>query len=194
MKTTIKFLVPATMLLFSFTTFTGCDNPKKADESKEVAEDQNKETFTNDKQQKNDAQFVVDVAAANYYEIGLSKYAAEKTVNKDIKSMASMMFADHTAALNDLKSVASKENISIPNEDTARVNSKIRDWRDKKPADFNKAYIDEMVSEHKSAVSKLEAASNGDVKDSEVINWVNNTLPKIRTHLQKLNDMQSMMK
>ena len=51
------------------------------------------------KEDKNNAQFVVDVAAANYDEIGLSRYAAKSTANKDVKNFAEMMVMDHTKAI-----------------------------------------------------------------------------------------------
>ncbi len=192
MKNTFKIIL-SSLCLIAGLSFSSCKNDKE-DSSKDVAEDQNKTEFNDNKQDKNNAQFVVDVAAANYYEIGLSKYAADRSATKDVKDMAHMIVRDHGIALNDLKTVAAHNSISIPNEDTARVNDKIRSWRDKKQSDFEKAYIDEMVNEHKNAVDKLEKGANGDVNNNDVTAWINSTLPVVRTHLQKFTDMQKMMK
>ncbi|MEO5675232.1 MAG: DUF4142 domain-containing protein [Chitinophagales bacterium] len=190
MKTQSKILGLYTFLVVLMFAFTACDTGPK--ESKEVAEDQNDEKFDTHSKEK-DAQLMVDLVAAQYREIRLSKYAQMKSSNADVKGMADMMVTDHTAMLGSLQSLATQKSISVPNEDSTMVNNKIDNWKDDKPMEFDKEWTNEMVSMHKDDVDKMQNAVNDNDCDADIKNLLNSSLPTVRTHLDKLNQMDEMM-
>lgn len=190
MKTQSKILGLYAFLVVLMFAFTACDTGPK--ESKEVAEDQNDEKFDTHNKEK-DAQLMVDLVAAQYREIRLSKYAQMKSSNADVKGMADMMVTDHTAMLGSLQSLATQKSISVPTEDSTMVNNKIDNWKDDKPMEFDKEWTNEMVSMHKDDVDKMQNAVNDNDCDADIKNLINSSLPTVRTHLDKLNQMDEMM-
>jgi len=184
MKTSFQKVSFSAMLLIAFFAFSSCMN-ESAKDSKAVAEDQNKDKFDS-KAGENSAQFVVDAVSGNYYEIRVARFAEQKSTNAEVKMIAKQLVADHAAMLNDLKSLASQKSISIPNEDSTEAAKEIRDLNDKKMSDFDKAWTDEMIDKHKATVSKFENAEK-DLTDADIKAWIDGALPKVRSHLDMLN-------
>src|SRR5437867_3796651 len=61
-----------------------------------------------------DQQFVLIAANANLAEIEVGMVAENRTANDEVKNFAKLMVADHEKALNDLKTVAKDQNITLP--------------------------------------------------------------------------------
>jgi putative membrane protein len=175
------------LIIVSVSFLQACNSGQNSNNNMPMG--QNQAAIKDSLQNKNNSQFVVEVAAANYYEIGVSKYAASSTANKDVKGFAEMMVTDHTKALDNLKAVAQRQNIMIPSEDTAKVNSTIKSWQGKAPEEFNKAYISKMVDDHKATLDKLNKADTA-ITNTDIHSWIEATLPVVKEHLQKVSDLQ----
>src|SRR5436190_839393 len=67
-----------------------------------------------------DAQFATKAAQGNMAEVNLGKLATEKSQNDDVKKFAQMMVDDHSKAGDDLKGVASKNNLTVPDDVNAQ--------------------------------------------------------------------------
>ena len=189
----IPFVKEAAALLFLFSTLTlvSCNQEKKED-SKDVAEKENKEKFDTKASEK-DAQFMVDIVAGNYYEIRVANSALQHSANDEVKSLAGMLVTDHTAMLNEAKNLASSKNISVPNEDSTEARKEIESLNDKKMSNYDKAWLDDMIDRHKSTISKLEDESK-DGTDPDIRNMAGTALPKVRTHLDMLQQLKDKMK
>lgn len=114
-------------------------------------------TTANDKVTSGDKDFIQDVAQANMAEIELSRLAAQRASNPAVKRFAEMMIDDHTKAGDKLKTIASENGVDWPTELDRSHRSKLDDLSKKEGADFDKAYMDAMVSDHKDVVDKLES-------------------------------------
>lgn len=103
-----------------------------------------------------DRDFIRDLAIANRAEIELGKLALERAQNAEVKKFAQMMIDDHTKAGDDLKAIASRHNLQIPME----LDDDHRDMReklaDRQGAEFDRAYIEQMVEAHDDVLEKLE--------------------------------------
>ena len=193
MKTIIKSV--AFSLLFGAGLLTSCENNANHDKdesSKDVAEQQNEDKFNNKADEK-DAQFVVDVVAANYDEIKFANFGLSKSMNDEIKTLAKQMITDHTKAVNSLKEIAAAKMISVPGWDSTNVDKKMENWNDKKPADFDRDWTNEMIDMHKNTVDKLEGRQK-DTTDPEIRGWIDSTLPTVRSHLDMLNQCKDKLK
>jgi putative membrane protein len=140
-----------------------------------------------------DAKFAVDAANGGMTEIELSKLAVAQATNAKVKEFAEGMIADHSKAGDELKAIAVTKNITLP--DSLNADSK-KAWTDlsaKKGADFDKAYVDKMVSDHKSTVDLFESASKN-VKDPELKAFADKTLPTIKAHLGHINAIHDGLK
>ncbi|MGF7078792.1 DUF4142 domain-containing protein [Mucilaginibacter sp. UYCu711] len=141
-----------------------------------------------------DAKFAVDAANGGMTEIELSKLALERATNAKVKEFANMMVMDHSKAGDELKGIATTKNITLPAEVNEDSKKAIADLSAKKAgADFDKAYVDKMVSDHKSTVDLFEDASKN-VKDPDLKAFADKTLPTIKGHLGHINAIHDGMK
>ncbi|GAA4094201.1 DUF4142 domain-containing protein [Mucilaginibacter panaciglaebae] len=140
-----------------------------------------------------DAKFAVDAANGGMTEVELSKLAATKATNAEVKAFANMMVMDHGKANEELKGIAATKNITLPDSVNADSKKAVEDLSKKSGADFDKAYVDKMVSDHKSTVDMFESASKN-LKDRELKAFVDKTLPVIKGHLDHINKIQGSMK
>jgi putative membrane protein len=157
-------------------------NDGNADDSKEIAEDQNEERFDDRKSEK-DANFLVEAAAINLEEIKLGELAQQKGTMADTKSLGKMMVDEHTTALNDLKALAADKGISIPEVLTEDGQDAYDDLQEETGMDFDKEYCGMMVRGHKRAIRKFENTSSN-AEDSDIRNFASSMLPSLRTHLE----------
>jgi putative membrane protein len=193
MQTLINRIALFSLVAASFTI--GCNNNasrQQPEESKEVAEDKNDAKFKTDSSEHN-AQFAVDAAIGNLTEIRLAELGQQKSTNKEIKEIAKMLYDDHTAALNDLKVLASNKSISIPADVSDDTKQRLQKLTDEKPSSFDKDWTEQLMEEHQKTISNYESAL-GTVSDADIKNWINTVLPKIRTHHDKLMALNSRLK
>jgi predicted outer membrane protein len=160
--------------------------------SKEDAEDKNDSALSMKAAEK-DAQFLVDVVASNYGEVKLAKLGQQRSSHQDLKEVAKLLEADHTAVLNDLKSLASAKSIVIPTEESPDAKDKLKELGADKASEFDKEWCETLMDSHKNSITRFENAAN-DISDTDIKNFVNTVLPKLRTHHDKLMECHKKLK
>src|SRR5205823_13350550 len=88
-----------------------------------------------------DHKFAMDAAAGGMAEVELGRLAASKASNADVKNFAQRMVDDHSKANDELKSVASKENIKLPAAIDAKHKATIDRFSKLSGAAFDRAYV-----------------------------------------------------
>lgn len=136
--------------------------------------------------------YLVKATNAGYKEIALSRVALKYATLKEVKSFASMMIADHTKMGAEVKALAKKKNIAVPDSLDHDVADKIRN-NDRRGIDFDRDYMDQMVSDHKDAADLFQKASNK-ASDPDVKTLFTNGWPKIQHHLQEAEAVQQKAK
>ncbi len=140
-----------------------------------------------------DAKFVVDAANGGMTEVDLGKLAAMKATNAKVKEFAGMMVTDHSKANEELMALAKAKNITLPDSVSSESKSIMKSLTEKSGAEFDKAYVSEMVDDHKKDVSMFENASKN-LKDAELKAFVDKTLPVLKAHLEKISTIKDGMK
>ncbi len=142
---------------------------------------------------KADQQFAVDAADAGMTEVQAGQLAQQKGMAKDVKDYGAMMVKDHTEAADKLKAIAATKNITLPASISTDMQKNIDDLQKKEGKDFDKAYIDMMISDHKKVISKFEDESkNG--SDADIRGFSDSTLHTLRHHLDEAEKCNKMMK
>jgi putative membrane protein len=131
---------------------------------------------------KDDADFAVEAADGGMMEVDLGNYAQQNALNPRVKEFGAMMVRDHSKANDELKSIAATRNVALPTATSDKHKKKMDDLMKKKGKDFDKAYMDMMVDDHKEDVKKFEKASN-ECKEPTIKAFAAKTLPILRTHL-----------
>jgi putative membrane protein len=140
-----------------------------------------------------DKKFAQEAQMGGLEQIQLAKLAQQKAASDSVKQYAQKMIDDHTKADDQLQQVASRENMTLPD----RLNSKQQDMINKLsqlsgPA-FDKAYVKDMVKDHKKDVSAYRAESqlgtNPNIKQ-----FASQTLPVLQQHLDLAKNLDKTVK
>jgi len=169
--------------------WASCGDTRK--DSTEMAEDQNEETVSN--KTDDDAEFAVEAADGGLMEVELSTLALTKASSADVKRYAQMMVDDHTKANNELKALAQQKNITLPTVMGNERQRKVDNLRDKTGAEFDKEYMDLMVSDHRDVIDEFEDQAE-DGKDAELKSWASTKIEALRHHLQEAERIQGVLK
>jgi len=137
--------------------------------------------------------FVTEAASGGMAEVELGKLASTKSQNADVKKFAEMMVTDHSKANDELKSLASKKNITLPTAPIAKHQSVIQKLQGMSGADFDKAYVNDMLEDHEKDVAEFEKQSQSN-PDADVKAFAAKTLPTLKKHLDAIKALSAKMK
>jgi len=140
-----------------------------------------------------DAKFTTQAAVGGMAEVELGKMALEKSSNPQVKEFATMMVKDHGMANTELMAIAKQKNITLPSTVDDEHKKKMDDLSKKSGADFDKAYVDAMVSGHKSTLKLMEDELR-DAKDADLKAFATKTAPIVQSHLVMINKINDSMK
>lgn len=140
-----------------------------------------------------DRDFVLEAGSGGMMEVQLGKLAAANASSAKVKEFGKMMVTDHTKANTELKAVAATKNITIPDALMDKHQKSVDELKSKKGAEFDKAYVDMMVDDHKDDISKFEDESSKG-NDADVKAFATKTLPVLKTHLTHITTIKDSMK
>lgn len=140
-----------------------------------------------------DRNFVMEAASGGMMEVQLGKFAEMNAASAKVKEFGRMMVTDHTKANTELKGIASSKNVVVSPAPMEKHQKHIDELKAKKGADFDKAYVDMMVDDHKEDISKFEDEANKG-NDADVKAFAAKTLPVLNKHLEHIKGIQDGMK
>ncbi|MDP9048761.1 MAG: DUF4142 domain-containing protein [Bacteroidota bacterium] len=143
--------------------------------------------------EKEDVEFANDAASGGMTEVALGKLAQEKGQNKRVKSFGAMMVTDHTKANNEFAALAKTKNITLPGAPNSKDQAVIDILTKIARQDFDKAYVDDMIDDHKNDIKKFDEASKN-CKDPDIRAFAVKTLPVLKAHLDAINAVHDSMK
>jgi putative membrane protein len=100
-----------------------------------------------------DKKFLAMAAQGDQNEIALSKVAEDKATNPDVKAFAEKMVKEHTEMTDSMKPFAEQWGLTPPMGPDADHQKELDELNGKSGKDFDKEYMDEMVSDHTKALS-----------------------------------------
>ncbi|MGI8961268.1 MAG: DUF4142 domain-containing protein [Bryobacteraceae bacterium] len=135
-----------------------------------------------------DKKFVNDAALGGMAEVELGKVATQKAASDAVKQFGQKMVDDHTKANDQLKEIASRENMSIPDSLDSKHRSRIEKLSKLSGPAFDKAYVKDQVKDHEKDVSDFKSeAQNG--SDPNIKQFASSTLPTLEQHLSMAKDL-----
>jgi len=129
--------------------------------------------------------FAVAAANGGMMEVELGKIAEDNSSNPRVKSFGAMMVKDHSDANSTLKGIAGTLNIALPDSVSDDARKEINDLKKKKGKDFDKAYVNMMVDDHKKDIVEFRKCADN-CSDSTVRSFAYNTLPVLEKHLDSI--------
>ena len=142
---------------------------------------------------KDDAKFAVAAANGGMAEVELGNLAQEKAVNLKVKDFGAMMVKDHSKVNDELKALAKSKGITLPDALDNDMQKIKNDLSAKSGANFDKAYVSNMIDDHKTDIKEFEKAA-GNCKDPDLKAFAKNTLPTLKLHLAAIQKIHNGMK
>lgn len=135
-----------------------------------------------------DKKFLKDAAMGSMTEVQLGKLAAEKGSTDNVKQYGQKLASDHTRASEDLKQVAEKENIQIPDSLDSKHQSKVDKLSKLSGPEFDRAFVKDQMKDHQKDVDDYQAeaqyGTNPNVKMTAA-----KELPALQQHLATAKEL-----
>jgi putative membrane protein len=123
-------------------------------------------------------------------EVSLGQLAIQKTSNNSVKQFGQRMVDDHGKLNDELKQLVSTKGAALPDMSSKHDEKMKEKLMDKNGADFDKAYIKAMVSDHKKDIKAFEKhAEKAD--DADLKAFINKALPFMKEHLRVAEAIES---
>jgi len=137
-----------------------------------------------------DQKFAQDAAAGGLAEVEMGQLAADKASNEKVKQFGQRMVTDHSKANTELKTLASKKGLTLPDSPKPKDKSMAQKMSKLSGAAFDKAYMQDMVKDHQKDVAEFQKeASSG--SDPDLKAWAGTTLPVLQEHLKMAKEALS---
>jgi putative membrane protein len=137
---------------------------------------------TNGQVSSSDRKFMEKAAQGGIAEVQLGKLATEKANDDAVKQFGQRMVDDHSKANDQLKQLASQKGVTLPTEPEKSAQKEHDRLSKLSGSAFDREYMKHMVSDHKKDVSEFKSEINK-VKDADLKQWAQNTLPVLEEHL-----------
>ncbi|HSZ61230.1 MAG TPA: DUF4142 domain-containing protein [Terriglobales bacterium] len=136
-----------------------------------------------------DQRFIKEAAEGGMAEVELGKLAVQKASSDDVKRFGQRMIDDHSKANNNLKQVASALGVNLPQHLSAKDEA-TRERLAKLSGDqFDKAYVRDMVRDHKVDVAAFRTESSTG-RDASLKSFAMQLLPTLRDHLKNAENIE----
>jgi putative membrane protein len=126
--------------------------------------------MTNGQPTPSDKMFVETALKGGMAEVQLGQLALQRSSNEDVKQFAQRMIDDHTKLGDQMKPVAQQIGVKIPDGPAKKDKATIAKLRALNGDAFDKAYIKDMVKDHKTDLSEFQneaqSGSSPAVKDA----------------------------
>ena len=130
-----------------------------------------------------DKAFALKAADGGMAEVMLGSLAEKNGGSPKVKEFGKMMVKDHTKVNDELKAVAKTKQIMLPAKLSGAKQADYDKLASLKGDQFDKAYMDKMVSSHLETIALFQAeATNGE--DPELKKWAEAKLPALKHHLE----------
>jgi putative membrane protein len=135
-----------------------------------------------------DKKFLKDATMGSMTEVQLGKLAAEKGSADTVKQYGQKLASDHTKATEELKQIAAKENIQVPDSLDSKHQSKVDKLAKLSGPQFDRAFVKDQMKDHEKDVSDYQAeAQYGTNPNVKMV--AAKELPTLQQHLAEAKDL-----
>jgi putative membrane protein len=122
--------------------------------------------------------------------VELAKVAVDKSTHDSVKQFGQTLIDDHTKANDELKQVASQQNVQIPDSLDSKHQSKIDKLSKLSGPAFDRAFVKAAIKDHQKDVREFQQeAQNGTMP--QVKDFASKTLPTLQSHLEMAKNLKN---
>ena len=138
--------------------------------------------------------FIPSMAMSDMYEIKAGEIAARRSSNAEVKALAAMLIADHTASSAKLKSLApaSAPDVMVPTTLDERRQGMLDNLTSASDADFDRVWLTQQEAAHNEALTLLNGFSdNTDAPPLAAL--AGEAIPKVTMHRDRAREIMAKM-
>lgn len=135
--------------------------------------------------------FIEDAYAKGIAEIESGKIALQKATHTEVHAYAKKMIEDHANSNKELRSLASKKNVEVPDDAELVSQAKTYILKQRDGESFDAAYVNNQIESHKAAIELFKDASSS--KDEDVRQLAATSLPTLERHLAEAQALVPML-
>jgi putative membrane protein len=136
-----------------------------------------------------DESFILAAAQGGMTEVKLGELASQKGTRDDVKAFGQLMVKDHTAINDDLKALAMKKGVTLPDSLDAKHQGMVDKMAALTGSEFDTAYVADMLKDHKMDAKEFKAES-AQTKDTDIKGFVDKSIPVVGEHLKRITAMK----
>lgn len=150
---------------------------------------------TNDDAAPTDPQIAQIVLTADTVDVNYGELAVQKTKDPDVKAFAETMIRDHTAVNEKAAALAKKIDLTPEASETSKSlkangQKELAKLKEMHGAAFDKAYVDNEVSYHKSVIGVLDSTLIPNAKNADLKALLESGKPIFESHLKHAEKIQ----
>jgi putative membrane protein len=137
-----------------------------------------------------DQEFAQKAAEGGLMEVQLGQLAQQQAKDQQVVEFGQRMVQDHGQANEKLMAIAEQKAIQLPQELSGDAQQKYEEMQQLSGAEFDEAYMDEMVEDHEKDIAVFEQQAQAG-QDPDLRVFAEETLPTLREHLKLAQEAQS---
>jgi len=137
-----------------------------------------------------DQTFLQHAARGGQLEVELGELAATRASKDAVQDFGKRMMEDHGKVNKQLKELASRKKVQLPNELDDDGKNKKAQMNALPPEQFDAKYVEMMVKDHEKDVADFEKQAKG-AEDADVRAFAAGNLPTLKSHLEKIKALHA---
>src|ERR1035437_5646390 len=131
-----------------------------------------------------DKEFMLASAQGGMTEVKLGELASKNGKRDDVKEFGQMMVKDHKAINGDLKALAAKKGVTLPDSLDAKHQGMVDKMAALTGSAFDDAYVAAMIKGHKKDAKAFKAESTA-TQDADIKSFLDKSIPVVESHWRK---------
>ncbi len=132
-------------------------------------------------------EFLKDAAESDQAEIAMANVAEGKSQNTQVKDLAQTLRAAHEKNYQAVQALAQAHDVKIDTRPDMMDKHAANRLQNASDANFDKEYTKMMLKDHVKCIKRFDKAV-ADVREMDIEEYAQDTLPKLRNHLRRSED------
>jgi putative membrane protein len=130
-----------------------------------------------------DTAFAAKAAAGGMAEVQMGELAKTKGNSQAVRDLGEKLVTDHTKAGDQLKSIMTKDNMTLPTAMDATAQAEYNKLQSLSGADFDREFVNHAIKDHKEDINLFQQEVNHGTNPA-IKNWASQELPTLHEHLR----------
>ena len=137
-----------------------------------------------------DARFLQAAAGLGMFEIEAARLAQQRADSRAVKSYAAQMLEQHRAIDKELRTLAQRKQVTLPDQPSEPDRSTLEQLRNRSGADFDVVYAKRAAVDAHVMANRLYETAARESEDPQVRDFATRVLPVVTQHLAMSRELQ----